>query len=243
MPVVGGGAGTTRGLRARLAHGRPNWWVILAVSLALMALLVSTSGGHHSPSGRAAPTATTSAPVAAQPKARPRSATGPSAHRPATGSTTTSTTTTTTTATPGAGVRAGTSGPSLLSSVSSGSSATGSAGTTTTTTTQPDASTGASGAVPAVRTQAQGYLDPPLNTSNVFVFTGSGTTEISVLWSGGAYLTMDVSCASGGQSVGGTDAMAATLPGATGDCTATVGEPSSETATVTYTITIGPTGA
>ena len=26
--------------------GRPNWWVILAVSLGLMALLVATAGGH-----------------------------------------------------------------------------------------------------------------------------------------------------------------------------------------------------
>ena len=43
-PVFGGGPDTTEGLRSRVARGRPNWWVILAVSLGLMALLVATAG-------------------------------------------------------------------------------------------------------------------------------------------------------------------------------------------------------
>jgi len=42
--VFGGGPETSEGWRARLARGRPNWWVILAVSLGLMALLVATAG-------------------------------------------------------------------------------------------------------------------------------------------------------------------------------------------------------
>jgi hypothetical protein len=96
--------------------------------------------------------------------------------------------------------------------------------------------------VPADRTQATGYLDPPLQTSGEYAFTGTGAMEVSVLWSGDTYLTMAVSCPEGSQSVGGTSAMAASLPSTGGDCTATVQEPASETASLTYTITIGPAG-
>ena len=97
-------------------------------------------------------------------------------------------------------------------------------------------------AVPADRTQTQGYLNPPTEPSNKFGFTGTGAMEISVVWSGNTYLTMEVSCPSGGQSVGGTAAMAASLPDASGSCLATVSEPTSETASLTYTISIGPAG-
>ena len=45
VPVLGGGPEATEGLRSGVARGRPNWWVILAVSLGLMALLVATAGG------------------------------------------------------------------------------------------------------------------------------------------------------------------------------------------------------
>jgi hypothetical protein len=106
--------------------------------------------------------------------------------------------------------------------------------TTTTTTDSP--------AVPADRTQTQGYLNPPTEPSNKFGFTGTGAMEISVIWSGNTYLTMQVSCPNGGQSVGGTAAMAASLPDASGSCLATVTEPTSETTTLTYTISIGPAG-
>ncbi len=94
--------------------------------------------------------------------------------------------------------------------------------------------------MPADRTQ--GYLDPPLETSNKYGFTGTGAMEISVVWSGDTYLTMEVSCANGSQNVGGTSAMAAALPDATGSCLATVSEPASETTALTYTISIGPSG-
>ena len=66
--------------------------------------------------------------------------------------------------------------------------------------------------------------------------------EISVVWSGTTYLTMQVSCANGGQNVGGTAAMAASLPAASGSCLATVSEPTTETTSLTYTISIGPAG-
>jgi hypothetical protein len=108
----------------------------------------------------------------------------------------------------------------------------------TTTTT----SAGPSAAVAADRMQTQGYLNPPLQSSNQFGFTGAGAMEVSVVWSGNTYLTMEVSCPSGNQSVGGTSAMAASLPDAGGSCLATVNEPTSESTSLTYTITIGPAG-
>ncbi len=107
---------------------------------------------------------------------------------------------------------------------------------TTTTTTIPTSSQ------PADRMQTQGYLDPPLQSSNGYGFTGTGGMQISVLWSGTTYLTMTVSCPSGSQSVGGTSAMEASLGDASGSCQATVSEPSSESVALTYTITIGPAG-
>lgn len=110
----------------------------------------------------------------------------------------------------------------------------------TTTTTAPLQNTTQQAA--ARSTQTEGYLDPPGQTSKVFAFTGSGATEVSVVWSGSTYLTMVVSCPDASQSVGGTSAMQATLPNAAGSCRATVSEPSSESATLTFTITIGPPG-
>jgi hypothetical protein len=92
------------------------------------------------------------------------------------------------------------------------------------------------------RTQTQGYLEPPLEASNQFGFTGTGNMTVSVVWSGDTYLTMSVTCPSGGDNVGGTSGMEASLPNASGNCTATVTEPSSESVTLTYSISWGPAG-
>ena len=59
---------------------------------------------------------------------------------------------------------------------------------------------------------------------------------------GDTYLTMEVTCPNGDQNVGGTSAMAASLPDASGSCLATVSEPATESTALTYTITIGPAG-
>jgi hypothetical protein len=230
-----------------VARGRPNWWVILAVSLALMALLVATAGStpHTIRRGRAlvaAPADHAGRPVRANDSRAP---TSPPALREST--TTTTTTSSPTSSTAGAGG----SGTSLLSTHSRGTGANNapapvSVTTTTigpTTTIAPATTTTiASPAVPADRTQTQGYLNPPLQISNGYGFTGNGAMEISVLWSGTTYLTMQVSCPNGSQSVGGTSAMAASLPNASGSCLATVSEPASESTSLTYTITIGPAG-
>jgi hypothetical protein len=171
------------------------------------------------------------------------------------GAATHSTTTTVATTTPSTTPRlaAGTASVATTRQTSGASGLAGSGGSTpvaapgpsATTTTVPLATTtttGASAAVAADRTQTQGYLNPPTEPSNKFGFTGAGAMEISVVWSGNTYLTMQVSCPNGGQSVGGTAAMAASLPDASGSCLATVTEPSSETTSLTYTISIGPAG-
>ncbi|MGA2932404.1 MAG: hypothetical protein ABSE98_10010 [Acidimicrobiales bacterium] len=241
--MVGGGSDTTERLRSRVARGRPNWWVILAVSLALMALLVATAGTTPrragQPGGQADAAARDLRPAGAAPAAGTRSSTSTAP---------TTTTTTLTTVPKSAPSASATSGTSLVSAHALGTGA----GTpmttvpsvatttlpppTTTTTTIPTSSQ------PADRMQTQGYLDPPLQSSNGYGFTGTGGMQISVLWSGTTYLTMTVSCPSGSQSVGGTSAMEASLGDASGSCQATVSEPSSESVALTYTITIGPAG-
>jgi hypothetical protein len=225
------GIGTTEGRRSRVARGRPNWWVILAVTLALMALLVATAGnpGRHSPRGTHA---LTDAPTGGGGGGRKS---GPSA-----ASTTTSTSVVPATDVPH------TPATSLVSSSHSGAGG-GTPTTvpasvptttvpTTTTTTAPGASQ------PSDRTQSEGVIEPPAQRSSGFDFTGTGAMTVSVVWSGATYLTMQVSCPNGSQNVGGTAAMGVTLPDASGSCTATVTEPTSESTALTFTITIGPAG-
>jgi hypothetical protein len=112
---------------------------------------------------------------------------------------------------------------------------------TTTTTVPPTTTTSVAASHPS-DIQSQGVIEPPQQRSSSFGFTGTGAMEVSVTWSGDTYLTMDVSCPSGSQSVGGSSAMAASLADASGSCLATVSEPTSESAALTYTITIGPAG-
>ena len=220
-------------LRSRVVRGRPNWWVILAVSLGLMALLVATAGGT---------------PSASRPGDLPSRAVAPAlpgghehAAAPFLGSTTTTTTTTAPSGPVTVATSLGTTGTASTVSAPQASApivtpTTVAAAATTTTTTIPSV------VAAADRTQTQGYLDPPLQPSNKYGFTGTGAMEVSVVWSGSTYLTMEVSCPSGNQSVGGTSAMAASLPAASGSCLATVTEPTSEATSLTYTISIGPAG-
>jgi hypothetical protein len=216
------------------ARGRPNWWVILAVSLALMALLAATSAGSRN-SGQIPTTAQT--PRTSHRVTEPRTTHGP---------------TTTTVPATAAVTALGADGPSATTTTvplasapsptrTSGTSP-GAVSTTTSTsvTTTTVASTSTSGQAAADRTTNQGYLQPPTNASNTYGFTGDGPTEISVTWSGDTYLSLVVTCPDANQSVGGSSAMAASLPDAEGLCQATVSEPTSEDTTLAYTITIGP---
>jgi hypothetical protein len=217
--------------------------VILAVSLALMALLVATTG--NTPRTDKHRHGVADAPADAQhtslAPAQGTSTGGTSGARQSPATTTT--TTTTAARAPSDTTRSTTS---LLSSSSTGGVVTPTTvpPSVTTTTVAPATTTTTTAAAtsPNDRTQTQGILNPPQQRSNGFAFTGNGPTTISVIWSGSTYLTLDVSCPSGSQSAGGTSAMAVTLPTASGSCLATVSEPASESTALTYTITIGPAG-
>ncbi len=116
---------------------------------------------------------------------------------------------------------------------------------TTTTTTAPPATTTTTSpgvAQPDNRSETEAYLDPPVHTSSNFGFAGTGAMQVSVVWSGATYLSMNVNCPSGNQNVGGTGAMQVTLPDASGECQATVSEPAPGSTSLTFTITIGPAG-
>lgn len=233
------GTGFSDGRRPRVARGRPNWWVILAVSLALMALLVATAGNpKRVPRGDAAHGIAN-----AQSSDSHRSGDVASGSARST-STVRSTTTTTTTTAPGA-ANASTAATALTST----------RGPTVPTTVPPAAApvtTTIPVVVPSTTTTVgspsvgsgshQGVIEPPAQRSSSVGFTGTGAMQVSVVWSGPTYLTMQVSCPSGSQNVGGSSAMQASLPDASGSCLATVSEPTSESIALTYTITIGPAG-
>jgi hypothetical protein len=217
--------------------------VILAVSLALIAVLVATGGaprGAPQHGHRLADVATGDA--STTPRNDPGAGHHGSTVRPPPGA---PTTTSTVAASEQSPPRATTTVPLLSTHAtlpSAGTPAPSVTTTTTTSTTTTTAPAGAGNAEPADRTQQTGVMVPPGSMSHGYAFTGTGAMQVSVVWSENTYLTMVVSCPSGSQSVGGTSAMAADLPDATGACMATVTEPSSEAVALSYTITIGPAG-
>jgi hypothetical protein len=239
VSVADGGTDTREDLRHRIPRVRPNWWVILAVTLALIALLVATGTAPRAPAHRPHGPTDAAAGDALAP-AHGGNATSHGEHGTDPSSVTTTTVSTVTTTARVAGHTTATlpSAPAVgtgLPSTTLPAVTTTTVGATTTTTAPP-------GSVqPSDRTV--GYLDPPAQTSHGYGFAGTGAMKVSVVWSGATYLTMVVSCPDGGQSVGGTSAMVATLPDASGACMATVTEPASESVALTYTISIGPSGA
>jgi hypothetical protein len=238
---VAGGRNETASAVRRVSQARPNWWVILAVSLALIAVLVATGGspGAHRRQGH---------PLADTPsRDAHKNASGPAASRHGTAAipralAPTSTSTTVPTSLRPT-VRSTTTVP-LLSTAGATSVTGPPVAPVTTTTVDPTTTTtvGPGVSQPADRTQQTGVMVPPGSMSHEYAFSGTGAMEVSVVWSGDTYLTLAVSCPSGSQSVGGTSAMVANLPDAEGACTATVTEPASESASLSYTITIGPAG-
>ncbi len=232
---MGGGDG----VRARLACGRPNWWVILAVSLGLIALLVATAGGTPAPPkhGQA-----TQAATRVPDRPLPRSVTGDHGGSSSVPTTTTIVAPTTTTSAAASG--SGQVASSLVTARSPETPGTPPAASPVATTTTLPTTTTTAGqpALPAGRTQTQGILNPPVQTSGRYGFTGTGAMQVSVVWSGDTYLTLDVHCPNGDQSAGGTSAMATSIPDASGSCVATVSEPATESTALTYTIAISPTG-
>jgi hypothetical protein len=113
----------------------------------------------------------------------------------------------------------------------------------TTTTTQPPTTTTTAAAglsQPSDRSETEGYLDPPVQSSTSFDFAGTESMEVSVVWSGETYLTMSVDCPGDDQDVGGTSAMQVSLADASGECAATVSEPAPGSTPLTFTFSTGP---
>jgi hypothetical protein len=203
------------------------------VSLALMALLVATAGNPKRVVGRGAPAHGIA-------NAQSSDSHGKRGTRSASTSTAKSTTTT---APVGAG--ANTAATALTSTHAATVPTTTAPQAPATTTTSPvvvPTTTTTVVAPPLGAGSHQGVIEPPAQRSGSVAFTGTGAMQISVVWSGPTYLTMQVSCPSGSQNVGGSSAMQASLPDASGSCLATVSEPASESTALTYTITIGPGG-
>jgi hypothetical protein len=221
--VVPGNA-TVSPTRAHPARGRPTWWVVLAVTLALMALVAATAtrssgsggarqGNHGSdPNHSAAALSHLKHPASSHP-------------------------TSATDVVPGT-VPVRTSTPSI--GFDAANPPAGHAVVTTTTTTSAPTTTTTTAPAASNDIVDPGYLQPPTQSSTTFGFTGHGPTRITVTWSNSTYLTLSVSCPSGNQQSGGSSAISLSMTDAEGSCTGTLSEPAAEDTMVSYTITISP---
>jgi hypothetical protein len=207
-------------MRSRPARGRPTWWAILAVSLALMALVAATAARSNNaltPPRLATDEHTTSTTARSQPKANVTVTTLPTlvgASVPTT--------------TPRVGSAAGSSPPSHLA----GTTSTTAPASPTSTTTTTQASSG--------EAVYPGYLQPPSDTSTTYRFNGEGTTEVSVTWSSSTYLSLNVTCSGFNQTTGGSSVISMSIPDAQGTCQAVLSEPAPANAVVSYTLTVNP---
>jgi hypothetical protein len=86
----------------------------------------------------------------------------------------------------------------------------------------------------------QGYFEPPQDTSVVYTFSASGPTLLAVQWPTSTTLDLAVTCPSGTQQTEGVSSLRLTLADPHGSCQATLSEPTTEDATLTYSMTIGP---
>jgi hypothetical protein len=209
--------------------------VILAVSLALIALLVETSGRGKSDRPLHMPSVSSASGSVRREQARPPRSDAAASTSSTTSTSTTAPAATTPVATQTPTVGTHTTGTNVVPSASTTNTKTTPVPTTTTTSAPP-------ASLSADRTQTEGYMDPPQEDSGGFAVIGSGPTEISVVWSVPVYLTVTVTCPGGSQTVGGTTAMETSIPDAVPGCQATVSEPASESTSLTYTITFGPAG-
>jgi hypothetical protein len=219
------------------------WWAVLAVSLALMAVVLVLSGGHRptqKPSAEAAARQRLAHPSTSMSAPR-RSAERPGSRTPARVSTPTSTTVATTPPAPGndpssGSVTPATTPPTVASPTRSEAGGTGS-GSGSGSAADPVSGTPPDGSAGDAQ---QGYLQPPDNTSAIYPATAGGSLRVSARWSGSTTLTLSVDCPDAARSASGTSSVTVTLPQAEGDCQATLSEPSTESDTVSYTLSIGP---
>ncbi len=234
VSVVGGGISTTGSVRARPVRGRPHWWVVLAVTLALMALVTAASTGHQARLG-----------------AQPYEATQSTGHATSTSTSTSTSTTAPQGETPTTGEPTSpfieqsaaqsvplirTTSPTTTTAVPTATVTTGS---TTTTSTTIGSGIGNSPLQNGAQSD-QGYLAPPNDSAAIYSFNGDGATKVSASWTPQTELTMTVTCANGSQNIAGSASLELTLPDAQGACQVTLSEAAGETADVTFTLTIAP---
>jgi hypothetical protein len=195
--------------------------VVLAVTLALMALVTAASTGRQIRSG--AP------PLEVAKSGRP-STSATTTPRPAV-------TTSTNHAVSPVIEQTASRQPPVTST--SAPSTTTTAATATTTTTTAGSGTGNSPMQSAAKND-QGFLEPPGDTAAIYTFNGTGLTTVSVTWTPEVGLTLTATCTNGTQSGEGDSSLDMTLPNAEGSCQLTLSEPAGETADVTFSLTITP---
>lgn len=242
-----------RGGKAGSEAGRPRWWALLAVSLALMALVASLTTGSPS-------TPRTGAGAAVH---RPRGGGGATGGRSSVDGTRTdsrppedeATAEAGTPGSPGArpslgigGSPSGGAGPSTTPSPTEGSTA--GPVTVTPTSTAPFttlASGTTSAAVttttsPASTRSEVGNLTYPDNVSALYSFPDPGALEATATWTGGAELTLSVVCPGRTTTrTGGTGLSVSVSQGTSGDggtCTVSISEPTTVRAEVSYSIDV-----
>ncbi len=217
--------------RARPQRIRPHWWVVLAVSLSLLALVAAASSNHPG----------------SHENRRPDAAASRSLHAPRFSPTPASTIITTTPPTQPVSALTQTTTTQKVAPVPHGGSidvATTPATppTTTTTTTAPPAKGAAIGTAPA-QTAPQiwtGDLQQPTDATAKYTFSGAGATQVSVTWSPSTLLSLSVSCPSGPQTIQGSSSAAIVIPDADGYCEVTLQLLLVQYAAVSYTLTIVP---
>ncbi len=225
-----GGNVTEDGLDAlRPRSSRPHWWVVLAVSLALLALVAAATAAHeHAPAQRGG-----ARPIPSGGRDGVHARRGPPAG------------TTTTTSTPSAPpVTSATSAPA--DDADSFRAVTAESTTTTTTTTTPPSSTTTTTTTQAAPPTAQtenfsGSLQQPNLSTASYSFSGVGSMQVSASWTPAATtLSVTVTCPAGTLTEEGTSTLSVALPDGDGACETTIKETVVNYAAVSYTLTIGP---
>lgn len=246
---------------ARVVAGRPRWWAVLAVLLALMALVASLTSGSPAASR-------TGAAAGAIPARHSRRGAGVAVGRPSGQAERHAPSPSGDPATAGAAVPT-----SVGSRQATSGSGTGDAATATPApSTYPSSPRPSSEALPATTARAAlpttpaatstattvatstpaasgeptgsevGNLTYPDNVSALYSFPGTGPVEATATWSGTPELTLSISCVGRTSTRTGTSGLSVSVPqavsGTTGTCTVSLTEPTGVRAQVSYSIDV-----
>lgn len=244
--VVGVGGTTPAARDVRGALGRPHWWGVLAVSLALMALVAALSAPSRRTSASDGGRFASRRPAASA--SLHRHSTRPGSVAPGAGKfdPTTTVPTSDPTAGPGAPIATVSAPGGLGATEPSGPSgaappapvpliAVPSTTTTTTTTTGPVTTTTT---VPVTTDTDPGNLEYPDNVSAQYPVDSGGGVSVVADFSGAPALDLSVTCPGGHTDRDGASGVSVTVGGPAGTCTVEVSEPTPQAAPVSYTLTV-----